>query len=159
MEKNKKYILSIFLIIYFVFNSCAFSKEYKKNIITIIDPWIKINKINTSVASGYLKLKNNTNEDDVLISVRSDFSQKSEIHEMTMVKNVMKMSKLENGIQVPVGKEIVLNQGGLHLMFKNIDEKLEINGYKYVQLKFKKFGNIKVKFYIKNFEHSKKHDH
>ena len=69
------------------------------------------------------------------------------------------MSKLENGIQVPVGKEIVLNQGGLHLMFKNIDEKLEINGYKYVQLKFKKFGNIKVKFYIKNFEHSKKHDH
>ena len=159
MEKNKKYILSIFLIIYFVFNSCAFSKDYKKNIITIIDPWIKINKINTSVASGYLKLKNNTNEDDVLISVRSDFSQKSEIHEMTMVKNVMKMSKLENGIQVPVGKEIVLNQGGLHLMFKNIDEKLEINGYKYVQLKFKKFGNIKVKFYIKNFEHSKKHDH
>ena len=159
MEKNKKYILSIFLIIYFVFNSCAFSKDYKKNIITIIDPWIKINKINTSVASGYLKLKNNTNEDDVLISVRSDFSQKSEIHEMTMVKNVMKISKLENGIQVPVGKEIVLNQGGLHLMFKNIDEKLEINGYKYVQLKFKKFGNIKVKFYIKNFEHSKKHDH
>ena len=79
---------------------------------------------------------------------------KIEIHEMIMSNNVMKMRKLTNGLEIPGGKEINLKPGGYHIMFKNLNKKLEAGGTEKVILIFRDTGKIIVKFEIKKMGHN-----
>ena len=43
---------------------------------------------------------------------------------MSMDGNIMKMKKINDGIEIPPGMEVILKPGGLHIMFKNLNKNL-----------------------------------
>ena len=107
-------------------------------------------------AAGYLVIKNKGDESEYLINLESLFSKNIELHEMTMIGEVMKMKKLSNGIEIPPGKEIELKPGGFHIMFKNLNKELLAGSKEKVILYFKNTGKIIVSFEISD---TKKHSH
>jgi copper(I)-binding protein len=55
-----------------------------------------------------------------LVGVSSPVAGVAEIHEMKMDKDVMKMSALPNGLDLPAGKAVALKPGGFHVMLMDL---------------------------------------
>ena len=152
------YIISkLLIIIIILFPNLSLAKINK--FISYKDAWIKLPIGKQKVTSGYIKIKNLSNKNLKLISINSDFSEKTEIHKMKVVKNVMKMNKVNLGILLPSNKEIEFKLGGLHIMFLKITKKINLDEIKNVYFKFEKHGILKIPMKVKNGNHLKKHKH
>jgi copper(I)-binding protein len=75
---------------------------------------------NAPAAGGYLTIANSGTGDDTLVGATTEAAGRIELHQMSMVGDVMKMSAVENGITVPAGGSVTLEPGGLHLMFLDV---------------------------------------
>ena len=149
-----KYIILILTV--FLFPKYIYSHDYYLGKLTIDHPYMVKPMPGMKSASGYLVIKNKGNQSEYLINLESLFSKNIELHEITMVGDVMKMKKLSNGIEIPSGKEIELKPGGLHVMFKNLNKELLTGSKEKVILYFKNTGKIIVSFEISDI---KKHSH
>jgi hypothetical protein len=151
-----KYFNIILILIVFFSPKNIYSHDYYLGKLTIDHPYIVKPMPGMKAASGYLVIKNKGKESEYLINLESLFSKNIELHEMTMVGDVMKMKKLSNGLEIPSGKEILLKPGGFHIMFKNLNKELLTGSKEKVILHFKNTGKIIVNFEISDI---KKHSH
>ncbi|MQW73420.1 DUF1775 domain-containing protein [Sinorhizobium medicae] len=94
------------------------------------------------VGGGGFLVKNNGSVDDRLIAVESPAAGRVELHEMTMENDVMKMRKLDEGIAVPAGETVELKNGGLHLMFMEVEKPFAEGDTVPVTLTFEKAGKV-----------------
>lgn len=100
--------------------------------------------INTSTGAAYFTVANNSDEPDVLLAIGTDAAEVVEIHEVTMTGNVMEMSPLHDGIEIPAGEEVVFEQGGFHVMLVGLTESL-IAGETYeMMLTFEHAGEVTI---------------
>lgn len=97
---------------------------------------------------GYLTIKNNGVTDDTLIGASALFAGKTEVHEMKMDGEIMKMRRLENGLPIPAGKEVKLESGGYHLMFMRLQQALKPGETVSGTLQFANAGAVPVEFEI-----------
>jgi len=105
---------------------------------------------NAPVGGGYVAITNHGSEDDTLVSVTSDFSDNVQLHNMSVVDDVMKMYEMEDGIPIPAGETVTLAPGGLHIMFMQLKEPL-VEGTKVkVTLDFAKAGEADVMLDVRN---------
>lgn len=115
-------------------------------------------------AGGYLTITNTGPEDDTLIGGTSSFSNVTQVHEMKMVEDVMKMRHLPNGLSIPAGATVELVPGGFHMMFMQLTQSLKDGESFGGTLKFSKAGELPVDFKVidrRNQEsgHDMKHGH
>lgn len=121
----------------------AQAHDYTLGKIKIGHPWSRATAPGAPAAGGFLKLENG-GEADRLISASAAVSETVELHTMAMDGNVMKMRKLDNGVEVPAGKTVELKPGGLHVMFIGLKAPLK-EGEKFpLKLKFEKAGEVTV---------------
>jgi copper(I)-binding protein len=71
-----------------------------------------------------------------------------QIHTMNMDGGVMRMRPVEGGLAIPAGGRVVLQPGGLHLMFMELSAPLVAGSTFPVTLRFANAGDIKVEFNI-----------
>jgi copper(I)-binding protein len=64
-------------------------------------------------------------ENSKLVAASTPVAGIVEIHEIKMDKDVMKMSALPNGLDLPAGKAVDLKPGGFHIML--MDLKMPLN--------------------------------
>lgn len=134
----------------------AMAHDYKIGDLVIDHPVMRETPANAPVSGGYMTIKNNGSEADRLIAVEVGFAGKSEIHEMSMSGDVMKMRELENGLEIAANSEVKLMPGGYHLMFMKLEKQLT-KGEKYVAtLTFEKAGSIDVTLNVETLEEIKK---
>ncbi|MFC1673920.1 copper chaperone PCu(A)C [Pseudomonadota bacterium] len=74
---------------------------------------------------AFMMLKNDGHGDDALIAAKSSVSDRIEMHTHTMVDGVMKMREVEGGIPVPGMGTQMLQPGGFHVMFMNLEAPLK----------------------------------
>ncbi len=153
-----KQLLIIFCAL-FLFLNKAFADNIKFKQLEIIDAWIKETLPNHKVTGGYLKIKNNGKSKDVLLSVSADFAMNSEIHEMKMDGDIMKMRALKKGLIIPAKGEVNLQPGGYHLMFMKLKQPMLPMVVHKVTLIFKKSGSITIPMTVHKMKHTKKHSH
>ncbi|MEQ7892597.1 copper chaperone PCu(A)C [Xanthomonas arboricola] len=79
--------------------------------------WSRATPPGAPVAGGYVTLHNQAAKPDRLLAVESSASAQVEIHEMSMDGGMMKMRRLDDGLALPAGQDVVLGPGGIHLMF------------------------------------------
>ncbi len=103
---------------------------------------------NAPVAGGFLTLTNKGAEDDVLVSASSEIARETQIHEMAMEGDVMKMRQLEDGLVVPAGESVALKPGGFHIMFMGLNGPLVEGETVPVTLTFAKAGTITVELAV-----------
>lgn len=103
---------------------------------------------NAPVGGGYLTITNKGAADDRLVSVSTPAAGTSQIHEMKMVGDVMKMNEVEGGLVIPAGGSVALEPGGYHLMFMDLKGPLVEGQSITVTLTFEKAGTVDVELPI-----------
>jgi len=99
---------------------CAIS-AYAQNV-TVTDAWARATVQGQKATGAFMKITAKDNAK--LLSVSSPVAGVVEIHEMKMDKDVMRMSALPNGLDLPAGKVIELKPGGYHVMLMDLKSSL-----------------------------------
>jgi len=112
--------------------------------INISLPFTRATLPNAPVAGGFLTIENTGTEPDRLISATSDIANDTQIHEMAMEGDVMKMRQLVDGLEIPAGETVVLAPGGFHIMFMGLNQTLVEGETVVVTLTFEKAGPVEI---------------
>lgn len=99
---------------------------------------------NAPVAGGYLTLTNFGADDDILTGASADFARDTQLHEMALENDIMRMRELTDGIAIPAGQTVVLEPGGLHLMFMGLIAPLVEGEVVEVTLEFDHAGMVTI---------------
>ena len=161
MFYNQTLILLSFLMCAIV-TSFSFAESIKFNGLIISNLWIKEPIGNHSMTSGYLTIKNTNAYDERLIAITSNIAKKSEIHEMIVDNDIMKMNVLNDGLKIPANSIVHLKPGSYHVMFMKLYKKLKIMSTHKINLNFEKAGQLNIDFPVhKKFSDIKstKHHH
>lgn len=116
--------------------------------IELSEPWTRATPPSAQVAGGYIMISNTGKMADRLIGGSAAFAERVEIHEMSMVNDVMKMRPLEAGLEIAPGDMATLQPGGYHLMFMGLKEGLKAGEMHQVTLTFEHAGDIEAMFSV-----------
>ena len=96
-----KYVLKfLYLFTFILFSSQSFSETINFKGLVLSDFWIKKVIANNNITAGYIKILNKNVKNERLISLESDFSTSSVLHNMYIKNNVMIMKHLEEGVLI-----------------------------------------------------------
>jgi copper(I)-binding protein len=91
--------------------------------VAITNSWVRATVQGQKATGAFMTVT--SKENAKLVTVSSPVAGIAEIHEMKMEKDVMKMSALPNGLDLPAGKAVDLKPGSYHIML--MDLKLPLN--------------------------------
>lgn len=128
--------------------STATAHEFKLGALVIHHPHIKATPPNAPVSGGYMIIDNTGAEADRLVSVEDSFAGKTQIHEMSMQGEVMKMRQLADGLEIAAGGSVELKPGGYHVMFMQLKEQMQPGEMRKATLVFEKAGRIEIEFMV-----------
>lgn len=112
--------------------------------LTLTDGYAHATLPNQPVAGGFVTIANTGDTDDRLVGVSSDNANVMQIHTMAMDGDVMVMRQLADGLPVPAGETVVLQPGGLHIMFMQLNGPLVAGETVPVTLTFENAGDVPV---------------
>lgn len=125
----------------------------------VIDhPYARATPPNAKVAGGYLTITNNSDEADRIIGASARFADHVEIHKMEITNDVMKMSPVPGGLEIPAGGTVELKPGSFHLMFMSISTPLNEGDVQTITLEFEKAGKVDVDLNVEGFKGGSGHD-
>jgi copper(I)-binding protein len=144
MIRSIRILIASFAVASAFFATPSFAQS---NTIKVDKPWARATPAGASVGGGYATLRNTGTTADRLVGASSPVSARTEMHEMTMVGNIMKMREVK-GIEVPANGAIELKPGSYHLMFIELKAPLKQGEKVPVTLKFEKAGDVKVELAV-----------
>lgn len=121
-------------------------------------PFARATPPKARVAGGYLTITNNGTESDRIIGATTSFAERVEIHKMEVVNDIMKMSPVPGGLEIPPGETVVLKPGSFHLMFMSINTPLKEGDVQKVTLEFEKSGKVEIELNVEGFNAGGSHD-
>ena len=126
----------------------ADKKTYTVGQLVIEAPWTRATPGGAQVAGGYLKITNKGSEADRLIGGTLPPASAVEVHEMAMTDGIMKMRRLEKGLEIKPGQTVELKPGSYHLMLTGLREGLKEGPPIKGTLVFEKAGSVEVEFRV-----------
>lgn len=129
--------------------SAASAAEFKAGSLDISDPWSRATPKGSSVAAGYMTIKNNGSTPDRLVSGSSDVAAKFELHEMKMENGVAKMRPVKDGLEIKPGETVELKPGALHVMFVGLKKPLSAGDHFKATLVFEKAGAVSIDYDVR----------
>src|SRR5262249_42750182 len=127
----------------------ASAADYKAGSLDISDPWSRATPKGSSVAAGYMTIKNTGSTPDRLISGSSDVASKFEVHEMKMENGVAKMRPVTGGLEIKPGETVELKPGSFHVMFVGLKKPLSAGDHFKATLVFEKAGTANVDYDVR----------
>lgn len=121
---------------------------YKLGPLVIEAPWTRATPGGAQVGGAYLKITNTGAEADRLVGGSLPIATAVEVHEMSMTDGVMKMRKLERGLEIKPGQTVELKPGGYHLMFTGLRQALQQGRPVKGTLQFEKAGSVEVEYRV-----------
>jgi copper(I)-binding protein len=121
---------------------------YKVGPLVIEAPWTRATPGGAQVGGAYLKITNTGAEADRLVGGSLPIATAVEVHEMSMTDGVMKMRKLERGLEIKPGQTVELKPGGYHLMFTGLRQALQQGRPVKGTLQFEKAGSVEVEYRV-----------
>lgn len=94
--------------------------------IEVDDAYVRIAPPNAPATAAFMELENNDKVDHALVSAKTTINQTTELHTHTNDNGVMKMRQVSQ-IDLPAGKEVELEPGGLHIMMIGLNEDIQEN--------------------------------
>lgn len=112
-------------------------------------PWTRVMPEGRAMGGGYLTIRNAGPEADRLVAVSTPRAGRVELHETTIVEDVMRMRPLPDGLPVPAGDSVELKPGGLHIMFLDVETPFVEGERIPVVLTFEKNGEAELGFVVR----------
>ncbi len=122
---------------------------YRIGAITVEQPWSRATPGGAKVAGGYMRITNAGTEPDRLVGGTFAASRRFELHEMSVGSdNVMRMSPLENGLEIKPGATVELKPGSFHAMFLDLLRPLKEGESLTGTLRFEKAGILGIAYAV-----------
>jgi len=122
--------------------------SYQLKNLVIDNPWTRATPGGATVAGGYVKITNKGDRPDRLIGGTFAPAATVEVHEVAESDGIMKMRRLDKGLEIPPGSTTELKPGGYHLMFMGLKQPLKDGQSVKGTLKFESAGEVPVEFQI-----------
>ena len=122
--------------------------RYRVGAIVIEAPWARATPGGAQVAGGFLKLSNTGSRPDRLIGGTFPLAAAVELHQMSVADGIMKMRRLENGLDIGPGQTVELKPGGYHLMFTGLRGGLEAGQTIKGTLRFENAGTVELEYRV-----------
>jgi copper(I)-binding protein len=126
----------------------AFANDYKVGTLEIDNPWSRAVPKGSTVAAGYMTIKNNGTTPDRLTGASTPVAGKVEVHEMNMDNGVMKMRPVAGGVEIKPGESVTLKPESFHLMIMGLKQPIEQGKPFQASLMFEKAGTVNVEFAV-----------
>lgn len=126
----------------------SLAQSFAASPITIERPWARASAPGQTVGGGFMTILHQGATEDRLVSATTPIARDVQIHTMNMDGGVMRMRPVEGGLAIPAGGRVVLQPGGLHLMFMELSAPLVAGSTFPVTLRFANVGDIKVEFNV-----------
>ena len=102
--------------------------------IKVENAWVRATVAGQQSTGAFMKI---TSPEPVrLLSVSTPVAKTSEIHEMKLVGEVMKMRAHPDGVDIPANTPLELKSGGYHLMMMEMDQPIKAGEVVPLQLQF-----------------------
>lgn len=112
--------------------------------IVIEDGYARAAGANARTGAAFMAITNTTGTDDRLIAARGDIAERLELHTHEMTDGVARMRQVEGGIPIPAGETVLLERGGLHVMFLGLTGEMAEGSAVDIVLVFQSAGEIPV---------------
>ncbi|MFC7297987.1 copper chaperone PCu(A)C [Herminiimonas aquatilis] len=89
--------------------------------VTVTDPWVRATVPAQKATGAFMQL---TSKTDARLVEASSPGLRTEIHEMALQDNVMRMRQLD-WLDLPAGKTVELKPGGYHVMFFDVKNQIK----------------------------------
>lgn len=112
------------------------SIEEQEDLVAVMNAWVREPIVESDTHAGYFTLVNVSATNLVLESITSDAYETVEIHQMTHVNGMMKMSEIKS-LDLDANGKIKLAPGGKHLMLIKPKKEIKTGGRVRLILRFK----------------------
>jgi periplasmic copper chaperone A len=92
--------------------------------ISISDPYVRAMPPGQPTSLAFMGITNNSGQDHVLVDAEGTVAKMVELHTHTMKDDMMHMHKVEK-VDLPAGKKVMLESGGLHVMLMGLKQDLK----------------------------------
>lgn len=124
----------------------AQAKDVQVGNLVFETPWSRATPGGAKLGVGYLAIVNIGNKADRLLGATSPIAERVEIHLTSMDGGIMKMRKVEDGVEIKPQEVTEFKPGGLHLMLIGLKQQI-VKGAEFpVRLTFKGAGEIDLVF-------------
>ncbi len=115
--------------------------------VEIRDAWVRATVKGQTATGAFMKI---TAKDDArLIGASSPVAGVTEVHEMKMEGDVMKMRAVPGGLDLPAGKTVELKPGGYHMMMMDLKAPLAKDSTVPLTLVFKDAKGVESRMELK----------
>ena len=115
--------------------------------VEVKDAWVRTSVPGQKATGAFMKI---TAKDGArLVSVSSPVAGVTEVHEMKMEGDVMKMRALAAGLELPAGKTVELKAGGYHVMLMDLKAALPKDSMVPMTLTFRNTKGVETKVELK----------
>jgi copper(I)-binding protein len=115
--------------------------------VEVKDPWVRAAVPGQTGTGAFMKIT--ATNGARLVSASSPVAGVTEVHEMKMEGNVMKMRALEGGLELPAGKTVELKPGGYHVMLMDLKGPLARDSTVPLTLVFKDAKGVESRIELK----------
>ncbi|WP_208352900.1 copper chaperone PCu(A)C [Pseudaestuariivita rosea] len=112
--------------------------------IKIMDPYARASTPMAKSGAAFLGIMNMGEEDDRLISARSNAAVLVELHTHIEEDGIMQMVEVKEGFSIAAGETHMLERGGDHVMFMGLNRPFNQGDMIDVTLIFEKAGEVQV---------------
>lgn len=126
----------------------ALAHDFKVGDLKVDHPWARATPNGAKVGGGFFKITNNGSTADRLIGGSIEVAKALEVHEMKMEGDVMKMRRLDKGLEIAPGQTVELKPGSYHVMFVELSAPLTEGTKVKGTLVFEKAGKVDVVFNV-----------
>ncbi len=82
--------------------------------------WVRATVAGQKATGAFMTIT--ADQDMTLVGVSTPVAGVSQVHEMVMSNDVMRMSEVKGGLPLPAGQAVTLKPGGYHLMFMDLKQ-------------------------------------
>ena len=130
-----------------LFASSARAHDYAQGAIRIEHPYARATAGGQRTGGAYLALVNGGAAGDRLVAASTEVAAATELHEMRMEGDVMRMRQLD-AIELPAASRVELAPGRLHLMLVGLKSPLKAGDRFPMTLRFEKAGELTVQVHV-----------
>ncbi len=143
-------ILNRLVIISFLFGSLASISfaQAENEVLSIKSPWIREAPPGIPTLAAYMEITNITESPISIIGVSSSIAKMTELHEVKLENEVMKMRKMAD-ITLNSGQTLELKAGGSHVMLMGVQESFKQGAEIEIIFELKDLPAVKVMVPVK----------
>ncbi len=127
---------------------CAAGQTFTARDISVTGAFTRATLPNARSGGGFMTISNAGTAPDRLIGAATGNAVRSEIHQMKMEGDMMKMNQVEGGLEIPAGDSVTLEPGGYHVMLMGLKQPLVADQCLDLTLSFEKAGDLPVQLNI-----------